>query len=280
MQSTLSLLLILGLVGCDSSGFEFRPKNTGVPAVVDLGEFPVVSPDEVPGDGITAGVLDGMVHYGELGAPDPGVTGGATFTFAGTGGPVCVVLDPEAVYWTKLESPQADRTSGFAYDDNVQDDADVDLQAGLSAYYTGSPGVEIGDFEAIYTDQMGQDHEIVFNECLQTGYSNTPNVHGGRGTVEYCEIDTDQRGGVAFTVVVKTFMVPIDDSIANYAVGVFDGPCQALAPEECFFRDEYTLGESSDYFSELEDAFCGNARKLNNYCEDHLEDDNPPCLDR
>lgn len=278
----LASLLLLPLVGCDSSGFEFRPRLTDAPAILDLGELPVVSPDEIPAGGITAGVLDDSIVYGQLGASaNPGAAGGATFTFTGTGGDVCVVLDPEAVYWTRSESPiEAEGTAVYEFDDNVKDDADLDLQAGLSAYYTGSPGVEIGDFDAIYTDDMGQDHEIFFNECQQVGYQNTANVHAGRATTEYCTIDTDQRGGVAFTVLVKTFMLPVDDSIANFGVGVFDGACGQLDIDECFFRDEYNLGETSDYFSELEEAFCGRANKVNSYCEEHLLDDPAPCVER
>ena len=61
-------------------------------------------------------------------------------------------------------------------------------------------------------------------------------------------------------------------------MGVFEGSCQSLGPDECFFRDEYDLGNSTEYFSDLEDAYCGTVKKLNNYCEDHLGDDQPPCF--
>lgn len=281
MRTSLVLLSVIGLVGCDQSGNEFRPKVTDVPAVQDLGELPVVSTDEITQEGFQPDSTAG-VYYGSLGASaDPAQTGGATFTFTGTGRDVCVVLDPEAVYWTRaLDNDPIDPTS-YLYDDNVTDDADLDLDGGLTAYYSGSPGVEIGDFNAVYTDEQGVDHEIKFNECQQLGYQNTPNTHSGRGTAEYCTIDTDQRAGVSFTVVVKTFSLPVEDSIADFAVGVFDGNCnsQQIAPDECFFRNEYNGGTEPDYFADLESAFCGKYRKVNDYCAEHLDDEKPPCYE-
>jgi hypothetical protein len=285
--SILVFSALAGLAGCDQSGLGFRPRVTDVAAIQDLGELPVVAAEDIPSDGIRAGDLDGQVVYGQLGVPeDPAVTGGATFTFTGTGGNVCVVLDPEAVYWTRaLAVDENGESAGYIYDDNVLDDADVDLEGGLTAYYNGSPGVEIGDFDAVYTDPLGTDHELQFNECRQTGYQSTPNTHSGRGTTEWCTVNTDQRAGVSFTIVVKTFSVPLDDNIANFAVGVFDGSCTGStgaispSPSEVFFRDEYALGEPTEYFSDLEEAFASNIKKLNNYCADHLDDENPPCFE-
>ncbi len=283
MRNSLLLLTLAGLVGCDSTGRGFRPKVTDVPSIQDLGELPVIPTDEVPSEGIFPGDLEGQIVYGQLGAdPDPSVTGGATFSFTGTGGDVCVVLDPEAVYWTRALQSAELNASGFLYDDNVRDDADLDLEGGLTAYYNGSPGVEIGDFDAIYTDDAGQDHEIQFNECQQYGYSNLPNVHSGRGTPEWCTIDTDQRAGVSFTIVVKTFSLPVEDSIADFAVGVFEGNCDSaqIGPDECWFNNEYDLGNSSDYFLGIEEAYCKRgAEKVNEYCAEHLDDENPPCFE-
>lgn len=284
MRSTSFVLALLGVAGCDQTGTAFRPTVSDVPSIQDLGELPVVFQDTLPDAGIYPGDLDGQIVYGQLGADaDPSVTGGATFTFTGTGSDVCVVLDPEAVYWTRALQPSDLNPNGYFYDDNVVDDADLDLEGGLTAYYSGSPGVEIGDFDAVYTDDAGVDHEIQFNECQQYGYGNTPNVHAGRGTTEFCTINTDQRAGVSYTIVVKTFALPVEDSIADFAVGVFDGKCDGsggIAPDECLFHNEYDLGNSSDYFLGLEDAFCKTSpSKINEYCADHLEDEKPPCYE-
>ena len=43
----------------------------------------------------------------------------------------------------------------YLYPDNVFDDGDLDLFAGFSVYYSGSPGVEIGNFQILFEDALG-----------------------------------------------------------------------------------------------------------------------------
>lgn len=280
--------LALALVGCDHTGDEFRPQVTDVPSIVDLGELEVI-PSDVWGD--PEFDITQYATYTQLGADEnPGKQGGATFEFAGTGGTVCVVMDPEALYWNVAKG--IDATRAYKYEDNYTDDADLDMDIGLTAYYSGSPGVEIGDFNAIYSDPAGEDHTLEFNECLQPG-AYQPYVHSGRGTTEACSISTDERAGIMFTGVVKTFSLPVNDSIANYAVAAFEvqpsgtgNACDQVKLwyggektdlGECTLHSEANLGEGGDAFSELEVAFCGGPTKVNTYCEEHLDDENPLC---
>jgi len=241
----------------------------------------------------------GVWYYG-LGAPeDPSYYGGATFTFAGTGGNVCVVVDPEAVFWNQAQSPAAD-TSKYLYVDNTADDGDIDLDVGLSAYYSGSPGVEMGDFEIVYTDAGGVDHSLSYSQCAQAGSVALSGAHSGRSTVEYCTVNTSGLEGVALTAILNTFLLPLDDGVVHYAAGVFEGSCTNLdaAPDgidECFLgreafgaRDIPADESDEDYcndpdnewnFACLEAKFCESAKKFNRYCEDHFDDENAPCID-
>ncbi len=301
----LATLLVSWMPGCDHVGQVFVPTpNADYPFIQDLGEFRVIPAEEAGTSNFTLETHPGAdeeglegVYYGGLGAPeDPAYYGGATFTFDGTGGDVCVVLDVESVYWIQAWSPKAD-SSVFLYEDNFLDDGDIDLSVGLTAYYTGSPGVAMGDFALPYTDEAGVSHEIQFNECFQAGALGD-SVHAGRASVESCTIDTFGRAGVSFTVVLDTFTLPIDDSVAHFAVGVFDGDCSAVTStdrslNECFFSEEFGSSQegtgnapsSCDDPEEewsypcLESKYCSTARKLNSYCEEHFDDDGTPCTD-
>ena len=277
---------LLGLtltVGCDHTGAALRPKVTDVPGITDLGALRVIGVDEWSDPAFNPAQAVDAVVYGQLGAlENPGAIGGATFSFKGTGAPVCVVVDPESLFWATPIGPEQNGVY-YQYEDNYQDDADLDLSVGLTAYYTGSPGVEIGDFIATYTDQSGLDHELEFNECVQSGYQGTPDVHSGRATAEDCAIDTAERSQIGYTGLIRTFALPINDSIANYAVGVFELPeadstCSDLGVTECTFRNETSLGVGGDAFDELEQAFCQGTPKTNKYCEEHLGDPDPLCF--
>ncbi len=302
----MSSVFLLLAVGCDHYGQLFVPApNPDYPFIQDLGERRVVPASEYGEDGWSplsdeaqaddAAGLAG-VHYGGLGAPeDPAFYGGATFTFTGTGGDVCIVLDPESVYWIQAWSPQADVNS-YRYEDEFADDGDVDLNVGLTAYYTGSPGVSMGDFKLPYTDEAGVEHSLEFNECYQAGYQGD-SVHAGRAAVEACTIDTFGRTGVSFTAVLNTFMLPIDDSVVHFAVGVYEGSCSDLAGQraidECFYPEEFgptqesTDNDVSDCDDEdevwsyacLEQQYCAKGRDLNEYCEQHFDDGDSPCID-
>jgi hypothetical protein len=265
------MLILSMMMACNRDSRDFWVKSSDVDAVVDLGVLDPI-PGDVVGDhpdGSLAGV-DG-VHYEQLGAPpDPSQRGGATLEFVGTGGKMCVLADPETVFWNQDISKTA---SNYVYQDDLQDDGDLDMSGGLSAYYTGSPGVAVGDFRLPYTDPLGQDHEIDFNECNKTANP------AGRGTLEYCEIDTSNRKGISFTMLLKTFSLPIDDGVLSYGVAVLDSACSPdgtpFRKTECTIPYEADDGSADGSHAGLEDAFCSG--KIDDYCAQHLDDKDPPC---
>ncbi len=277
-------LLLLTLLGCDHTGFAFRPNVSSAPSVSDLGELiPVDVTAWAAGGRVATDFPDG-IKYSEIGADaNPGKHTGATAHFTGTGGSLCLVVDPEAVFWARsLASSGGGR---YKYDDDYTDDGDVDMDAGLTAYYNGSPGVEMGNFAATYTDQTGASHAIDFNACIQSGYGGATNIHAGRATPEYCVVNTDQEAGIDFTIALNTFSLPINDSRLAYAVGVFDlgsaTKCDSVfannVDPECLFTNEANLGQPGGDREGIEQAFCSGAGAVNTYCAAHLADTNPPC---
>ncbi len=290
--------MLFALVGCADEAGNYRPTPGSVPAIRDLGEFRVIPTTEVVNADWSsyaeASVADDdlgrhSVHYTQLGAPEnQGIYGGATLTFKGTGGLVCVVMDPETVFWIQSRKPIAS-AKAYLYQDDYDDDGDLDLEGGLTAYYNGSPGVKIGKFEVPYTDATGQDHTLPANECRHDSpYAS--DVHAGRATVETCQLDTSERGGVSYTALLKTFVLPIDDSVLNYGVAVFEGACADLLKpaDECLIERERTRDEDEIDCSDpelnwtyacLEQKFCSSPLKFNTYCEEHLNDADTPCTD-
>jgi hypothetical protein len=304
-------VMLAALTGCRDVRDNFRPVLTDAPFVYDMGELRVIGNDELEASlGNPQSISDALV-YGQLGAGEnAGQYGGATFNFTGTGGDVCVVVDPEALFWNKEISQDA--TNRYKYEDVFEDDGDVDLSVGLTAYYTGSPGEEVGTFDATYTDDLGTEHTLAFDECVQTGLFGDP-AHAGRATVEYCTIDTSLRPGVSYTALLKTFALPIDDSILNFGAMVYDGPCATQSNDveqpdgttqtvvtgltwldtdgvvnhgasECVIPNEVgnaeADGEAPDekaWFPDAETAYCSGKGKFNSFCSDHVDDDYPPC---
>jgi hypothetical protein len=236
----------LSLFACDRSGDDYVPSADGTyPAVIDVGEITVMPADklqEVQSQGSNARNwcqenLDGdgnpYCYYGLLGQAPTGVKGGATFTFRGTGDRVCVLTDPETVFWnTAVASINPDEK--YSYADLEQDDGDIDLFAGLSSYYTGSPGVELGGFSGFYTDNLGNSIAIEYGECFQYGaQSGMNNAHAGRASAEYCTINTANREGKLYTVVLESFAVPLDDGALGFGAVVLDGSCGDYVINEC-----------------------------------------------
>lgn len=168
----------------------------------------------------------------------------------------------------------------YQYSDNYNDDGDIDLFAGISAFYTGSPGVEMGDFFGVYTDSQGQQTTIEYNECLQNGAKAGFNEsHAGRGTPEYCTLNTGQRDGVEFTVALQTFAVPLDDGKLDFVTAVVGESCGALGLTECTYLGERFVGDQSDEEYDvtvlgMENAFCETT--VSQYCCEH--DDEYPDL--
>ena len=204
-------------------------------------------------------------YFGQLGRAPHLTQGGATFTFIGTGDNVCVIVDPETVYWNQSIAP-ASRSDQYAYPDFFNDDGDLDLYGGMSSYYTGSPGVEIGDFKGFYTDSKGELIEIEYGECNQSGYNGVDGAHAGRGTSEFCTINTDQQEGVEFTVVMETWSVPLDDGVLSFGVTVMNERCPRVDTSECFMLNESLEDDGSPRYctDKLEQAQCNG--RLGDFC--------------
>jgi hypothetical protein len=189
--------------------------------------------------------------YGDVGQPELGLRGGATFTFKGTGEWVCLVVDPETVFWNaSIQDIDPTTASPYRYPDEFSDDGDIDIFSGLSSYYNGSPGVELGDFKGYYTDSLGRQIEIEYGECSQNGSSQSgiTNAHAGRGTAEYCDINTDLREGVEYTAVLETFSVPLDDGVLSFGTMIVEGRCSQVqgGMDECTLLGEGTTSQLSD----------------------------------
>lgn len=280
-------LVSLTLVGCANSRDSFFPADSEAPFVYDIGELPVLSGDLFV-EGFDYATEPG-IHWGQLGVgEDLGTFGGATFQFRGTGGAVCIVADPESIFWNMEISELPTGSPRYQFEDVYTDDGDIDLEVGLSSYYTGSPGVEIGDFAATYADASGQLHTIEFNECVQSGYFGDP-AHAGRASVESCAVDTSLHPGTLYTGLLKTFSLPIDDSVLNFGVAVYDGPCQGVpylnedgnftaGVNECTLPNEVqyaepdqVLPEEKAWFPTLESAYCEGTGKVNSWCKDNAD---------
>jgi len=248
MKSNAIVLSVVAtsLLACDRSGDNYIPQPSDVyPAVIDIGEMSVMSAEqlrELQSQGANAQAwcaenLDAngnpYCYYGLLGQAPAGVKGGATFTFRGTGDRVCVVTDPETVFWNTAVA-SINPNDNYSYADYEQDDGDIDLFAGLSSYYTGSPGVELGDFKGYYTDSLGNSVEIEYGECFQYGaQTGMNNAHAGRATPEYCSINTTNRESKLYTVVLESFSVPLDDGALGFGAMVLEGSCSDYVISEC-----------------------------------------------
>jgi hypothetical protein len=265
IQCSLLVSCTLTAVSCDRLGRDYLTEpNENWPGVVHLGELPVLTDAEFqnPADRIE------NITYARIGAAEPGTFGGATATFTSTGGSVCIIVDPEAVFWNQSVAAQGAKQA-YSYPDNYRDDGDVDIEVGLTAYYDGSPGYEMGDFAAIYEDSLGNEVKLEFNECFMPGYGSTTDAHAGRAAIEYCTIDTSIHPGKSYTVVLNAYSVPLDDALMDYAVAIIDGACSDIGQnagglDECLLpqesrtpgKDASSLLEPDADFSMLESAYC------------------------
>jgi hypothetical protein len=289
MRAEISAMVLLA--ACTGSGADWVLEPTeDAPAVADYGMLDVIPEDEWN----SLGPQEAIDKYGihdTIGPAETGHLGGSTYRFIATGGDVCIFTDPELVYWGQSISPIAP-ISNYQYSDNYDDDGDIDLFAGISAFYTGSPGVEMGDFYGVYTDSQGQQVSIAYNECLQNGAKQGfTESHSGRGTPEFCTLDTEEREGVEFTVAMQTFAVPLDDGKLDFVAAVVGANCSDLAlsaPKyECkyhgerFQRDDESDDDYAITVLGMEDAYCSvdpetDGPGLAQYCCEH--DDEYPDL--
>jgi hypothetical protein len=262
-----ALVGVVAGVACDRTGQDLTAiPNPDYPAILELGVVDVLT--EAEWAAVRAGAsadVEAYVAYEQVGASEPGTHGGVTFSFLGTGDEVCVLVDPESVLW--MQSVAASGTNAvYEYPDNYQDDGDLDIYAGLSATYAGSPGVELGDFTGFYTDSLGNVTAIEYNLCQTVGSDGESFVHAGKGSPEWCTIDTAEREGIEYTVVLRTFSLPIDDDILSFGLVVFEGDCSNL--DECSIPGESRSDEDASRegeFRALEQAYCDNEQS--EYCE-------------
>lgn len=226
------LMAGLLLAGCDLSGDILFSPVDGLPAT-----YEITGPDGgplVPATVRSLADIRANTIYGELGPPETSRLGGATFTFLGTGGNVCIWVDPEVAAWnTSISDANQGGSSGaengarWDYPDNPFDDGDIDITAGLSVYYTGSPG-SIGDFEVNYEDSLGNEVNISLAGC-PAGLSDYDELEfAGKGQPEFCTLSTVGAEGVSHTVVLQSFSVPSDDSRLAYGLLLARGTCSNL----------------------------------------------------
>jgi hypothetical protein len=229
---------LLALAACDYNGDRFYGDVLPhVPGVTHLGNemevYPATTSEEIQ----TAAI------YAELGNVGSVARGGATVNFLGTGGDVCVWVDPETLRWNQSVS-KASPADHFTYPDNVFDDGDIDLFGGLSVYYNGSPGETIGNFEVKYEDELGNPIPIEFNECIINDFFGDPTGHSGRGAPEYCTLK-NTTAGVPYTILLDQFLVPLDDARLAYGLILAQGSCEEMKQTANVLSDEcMILGES------------------------------------
>jgi hypothetical protein len=255
MKSNILKFVLLGTlsaaVACDRSADDLIPMpSDDLPAVIDIGEMAVMGAGQLAefqdeGSGSKAWCDDNSdaegrpyCYYGVLGQAEVGIKGGATFTFRGTGDQVCVVTDPETVFWNTAVA-SVNPNDKYSYADLEEDDGDIDLFGGLSSYYTGSPGVELGDFQGQYTDSLGNSVDIEYGECFQYGaQTGVNNAHAGRASVEYCTINSSNREGKLYTIVLESFSIPLDDGALGFGAVVLEGSCSDYVLDECTLYGE------------------------------------------
>lgn len=218
-------------------------RSEGVPGISDLG---VLTPATITNQG---DLLNSTI-YGELGATGTVFQGGLTFSFVGTGGDVCIWVDPELAAWTPYVFGNSGVTvNQFSWPDNQFDDGDLDIRGGESVYYSGtqandldSESARIGNFEINSTDSLGTPILLNFDRCNS--------VVAGTGVVEDCTIGGTLEGAL-HTVVLETFSLPIDDWRLSYGLVFAEGTCDEMlatlsegAPVNELQRECVILGES------------------------------------
>ena len=228
MRLTL-LPLVLLASGCDYSGdFLFPGVVDNVPGVLII---PTEDGGSVHEPAIITNyeLVQESTIYFELGPTGTAALGGATLDFAGTGDRVCVWVDPEMATWNQAIREGLDPfLRPFSYPDNIFDDGDIDVIGGRSVFYTGSPGVAMGDFVLQYEDDLGNEVPISFVECTPAqSQFDSPNSHAGKGTAEYCEFATTELG-VTYTVALQTWSTPLDDDRVGVGVLLAQGSCRDI----------------------------------------------------
>jgi len=291
------LLATSSLAGCDYTGDFLFPEATPLEDVWVLtdpdGEF------LVPADIATVEDIAANTIYAEVGAPQTTANGGITADFIGTGGPVCLWVDPEVAFWNQAVFERLDpEVRKWSYPDNVYDDGDIELFAGLSVYYTGSPGVSVGNFVVAYEDSLGNEVPISLASCPnQVGLQEEP-AASGRGSPEFCTIQSTDLG-ISYTILLQTFSTPRDDSRLSFGFLLANGSCESLrnlvgsttaSTDECLIQGEALAPNVDDveiYYGfdalneagriwdrsiDFEGEFCDPEARLDRFCAQELEE--------
>ena len=298
MTRRFASLLLLSLGGCDYSGdFLFAD-------VTPVEDIWILTAEDggllVPADIVSVEDIAANTIYAEVGAPQTTASGGITADFVGTGGPVCIWLDPEVVFWNQAVAERLDEdTRRWSYPDNIYDDGDIELFAGLSVYYTGSPGDTIGDFVVAYEDSLGNEIPISLAACPNTTAGPIGDAaSAGRGSPEFCTIQATDPG-IGYTILLQTFSTPRDDSRLSFGLLLANGPCEDLrelvgasseVADECLIQGEALMPTAEGietYYSfdelnasgriwggsiDFETTFCDPESRLDQFCEQELAD--------
>ncbi|MEQ1500864.1 MAG: hypothetical protein ABMB14_01470 [Myxococcota bacterium] len=288
------LVLAASLAGCDYSGDFLFASVEGVDDVRIL--TGADGGDIVPVDIVTIDDVRANTIYAEVGPSLTTEYGGVTATFTGTGGEVCIWVDPETAYWSQAIGVRpTDDSRKWTYPDNVFDDGDIDLLAGLSVYYTGSPDEVIGDFVIAYEDALGNEVPISLASCPNIYGLRDDLASGGRGAPEYCTIPATDLG-ISYTILLRTWSTPLDDDRLAFGLLLANGSCSDLrglaggvspSTDECFIQGESIIPVGTDIgpfygFDDLngagriwprsldfENEFC-TANRMQGFCEDEF----------
>lgn len=282
------MLALLAVMACDRSGAEYVPQSVdGYDGVAVLGEITPLDAATLRSDSARRD----SATYGTLTLPRDELFGGATATFVADGGAYCVMVDPEAVTWNQsvdLDTPSPQ----YAQKDNTSDDGDLDISIGLSSNYTGTPGLQMGNFEQAYEDSLGTQVTVNTNECVFFTTQGQPGAHAGRSTPEFCNIDTTLHPGREYTIALDTWSLPLDDDLLSFGLIVAEGTCsdllgattsldwECVVPGESCTPDEQDAGNCNDrevQYAAMELAYCMGAQNLFCDCSYNPSADNPAC---
>jgi len=246
-----SLLIALALAGCDLDPNpllqNYNPETGGL-FTADVKDLD--GSENAPG--VDSGTFISSLGASEVGA---GSFSGATFTFEGTGSRVCIIVDPQSVWRDDLQVSDGGESTNPFMNDYPHDDGDIDLLGGLASFYTGTPGVEMGDFFGSFPDSNGVERAIDLNLCLMQDRNGSTGGTAGRATPEWCDFVTDE--GTTYMGVLLVFSVPVDDDRLRYALEVRDGACPQNI-NECTLRGDYDPLEDPlpSGFVNVEDQYC------------------------
>lgn len=206
----------------------------------DTSKISLDSPDGYTNQSDPSDLQPYVLRRYRVGPPrlDEGKYGGLTLTVVGNGEPVCVIIDPENT-----------RDDGCDFNDG-----DLDLFAGVAEDYTGVKGEGdsglIGGFASSWTDDLGVEHVTDTNLCAPGSAELLPPA---RSLPEMCAFETEE--GKEYTVLLRTFVAPLDDYVTNVAVLVQPGHRGSAACVVQSSGDRYYINGTAENLDESDAAF-------------------------